>query len=691
MSERLCDSGLRTPFQLISLIYSQEVVVTAAYSALLLIALVLPLGVALLAWTEKRELHSSLRFGMSILGGANVVILVWVWCYLSGRSFVTVRQSILLIWVLSLLIVAYKATKSWINHQVSRTWVSLLVPLLVFGAASSTFYLVPRTFDGEITQRQLMGPDAIGYANASAGLLDDGSFDRLKSVAIASSGHGLLYELFDQEIKAVYMIPDKSLSVKTEFLIGSLRIGFPSLVASVTSEIGHENLLSALHVTAVMFLIVGALLIFALVRSRGASRGVALLVTFLSLININLLVGYHEGGVAQAFVYSAVASFLVAAVQSGLSRATRVFLFVFAGIQCLSSYLDMFFVLISLTLVWLTVSVIRKDWQSLERVRLSVGGLLLSVLLLAPMSLEIPRFLMRRLADARQGGWNWDSWTELSGIIGIANPYFSVPDSIPVQLLLVLIAISLYEAVRNRKSKDESHLLEPFTLALVIVSAGFYVYSRYIMDHSTYQWFKLCGTLVGPFSIPLLAITIIPKLRPDWKKTTVLLSTLALVAALTTRTSFQYVRHYFGESLALSPALIAEVSKQEVRETTSSYQVFGHYGWNELALTPFWPAMYLNRADGGVRPIPREDLPVGLMIRESDCPQWECLNGISKENLVPVGSQYMIVDLEMTGSEVRGVDVYTQWIRVNRALAKLNAPYVEGNWTDLGPRLRYKD
>lgn len=665
--------------------------VTAAHSAFLLLVLLLPLGFAVSRWIDKRKLHSSLQFGMWILGGANIVILIWVWLYLHGQTFAAVRKALLPIWILSVLMVAHKVTRSRNSIQAPRTWVVHLVPLLVFSFVASTFFLVPRTLDGQITQRQLMGPDAIGYANASAGLLEDGSFDRLKSVAIASSGHTLFYELFDQEIKAVYKIPDKSLSVKTEFLIGSLRIGFPSLVASVTSEVGRENLLAVLHVSAVIFLIAGALLIFSLICSRGASRRVALLLTSLSLININLLVGYHEGGVAQAFVYSAVASFLVAALQHELSPVTRVFLFTFAGMQCLSSYLDMFLVFIALILVWLTISVTRRDRLSFERAQLSICGMLLSLLLLAPISLELPRFFIRRLADARQGGWNWDSWTELSGVLGIANPYFSVPDSIPVQLLLVFVAIQLVEVVRNGRLKAKSHLLEPITLSLLLVCAGFYIYSRYVMNHSTYQWFKLCGVLVGPFSIPLLATSIIPRFRLERKKGFILLATLALVAILAVRTSFNYVRYYFGESLALAPALIAEVSSQEVREITSSFQVFGHYGWQELALTPFWPAMYLNRADGGVRPIPRDDLPVGLMIRESDCPQWECLAGVSKENLVPVGSQYMIIDLEMMGSDIHQLDAYTQWIQVNRALAKLNAPYVEGNWTDLGSRLRYKD
>lgn len=664
--------------------------VTATQSAILLLLIIMPLGFAASAGTIK-SMPGSLRLGLWILLGSNLVIIIWVGLYLNGKSFSTIRQILIVVWILSVL-----ATISHLCRKRALKWnlraaLAALIPLSVFAAVIACFYLVPRTYEGQITQRQLMGPDAIGYANASAGLLEDGSFDRLESVAIAASSHGLLYELFDQDIKAVYMIPDKSLSIKTEFLVGSLRIGFPSLVATVTSQLGLENILSALHVTAAIFLLAGALLLFSLTCSRGISRSISLLVISLSLINVNLLVGYHEGGVAQAFVYSAVAAFLVGAIHKELSPRIRMTFFVCAGVQVLSSYLDMFFVFLALIFVWLVVSQLRRDYESLCRGKLAAWGMLISVILLAPISLELPRFLLRRLADARQGGWNWDSWTELGGIIGISNPYFSVPDSIPVQLVLMLIGIVLFEILRDRNKVDKPYSDGSLVLSLLLVSVVFYIYSRYVMNHNTYQWFKLTGTLIGPFTIPLLAVTIATGPKLERKKVVAVSIAFALVAILGARTSIHYVRYYFGDSLALAPSLIEEISSESVRDVTSSYQVFGHYGWQEIALTPFWPAMFLNRDDGRVRPIAYEELPVGLMVRESDCPQWNCLAGVSKRNLIPVGTQYMIVDLELAGAEVRQIDTYTQWLRVNRALAVLGAPYVEGNWTDLGPQLRFKD
>lgn len=660
-------------------------------STVALLVLLTPIGIALSIIFRTKLQRIEVVVVTWLLGGSVTVISIWVWIYFRSGTIETVKQATLAIWIVSICasvfyVLGRSRTRVFRSQVVTCLAVMTSVVLVVAG-----FYIVPRTFDGQITQRRIMGPDAIGYANAVAALIEDGSFERLRSVAIASSGYNAEYELFDQDVRAVYMIPDKSLSIKAEFITGSFRVGFPGIVALVTEQLGLRHLLAVMNITAGLFLVIGAILIFGLMRSRHHSDLLSVIVAILSMTNINLLVGFHEGGVAQAFMFSATAAFLVASIQDDLSPNLRVFLYSAAYIQAISSYIDMLFVFLGVTVAWLVFAGVLRDRKSLDRVRLSIVGVCVSAIALTPQTLKLPRFLLRRFADARQGGWNWDSWTELTGVFGISNPYYdNSPDSIFAQIVLIALGVQVVWHLANKPKSNDPDQLKTYIAAVVAFAAVFYVYSRVIMDHTTYQWFKLMGTFVGPISIPLIALLFPWDAFKLQRSNLKLLLTAVSVGVLSLTVSYRFARFFFSESAYLSNSLISEIADDKVREITKQYQVFGHYGWQEVALTPFWPAQYLNRDDAGTRPIARVDLPVGLMVREPDCPQWKCLQDVPDANKIPVGSQYLIIDLDMTGSDVRLVPPYTQWIRVNRALAALNAPYVDGKWTNSGSKLRYK-
>jgi len=653
--------------------------------------LLTPIGVVLGLIFKIRFGRTELALASWLLGGSLTVISIWVWIYFRGGAFHLVTQVTHAIWIVSVGGCLFHMFRKFRITLPRSQVAACLAAITSFSLVAGSFYLVPRTLEGQITQRQFIGPDAIGYANAVAGLMEDGSFEELRNVAIASSGHGAEYELFDQDILAVYMIPDKSLSIKTEFIVGSLRIGFPGIVALVTEQLGFRHLLTTMNVTAALFLVIGAVLIYGLMRSRQYSGVLSVIVSVLAMTNISLLVGFHEGGVAQAFMFSATAAFLAASTQGDLTQRTRIFLYIAAYIQVISSYIDMVFVFLGVTVIWWIISSVLKDHNSLHRAKLSLVGAGVSAIALAPLSSKLPRFLLRRLADARQGGWNWGSWTELTGMLGISNPYYDrSPDSIVAQVVLFAMLVVVVNRWTQLPKHKDIQQVRVFTSAVATFAALFYVYSRVIMDHTTYQWFKLVGTFLGPSSIPLIAL-IIPWNAFKLQKSNLKLLLVAVsVAVLSLTVSYRFARFYFGSSLYLSNSLISEISDRKVRTVTKKYQVFGVCGWQELALTPFWPALCLDRYDGGIRPIARPDLPVGLLVRESDCRQWECLRDVAEANKIPIGDQYLIVDLALTGAEVRDVSPYIQWIRVNRALVKLGAPYVDGNWTHFGPELQFE-
>jgi hypothetical protein len=118
---------------------------------------------------------------------------------------------------------------------------------------------------GEVSQRQLVGPDSVGYTNAVSALLSRGSFSDLEDAAIAAAEVQNTTELFRND--QVYQIADKGLSVSTEFIVGAYRIGFPSLAATVTGFLGPQHLLSAMYTTVALYISLGVILMFWLIKS----------------------------------------------------------------------------------------------------------------------------------------------------------------------------------------------------------------------------------------------------------------------------------------------------------------------------------------------------------------------------------------------------------------------------------------
>jgi len=668
-----------------------EICVSAALGGALLIGLLVPIGQLIDPFVHSDRLSKIERAILWFAAGTCISITTVVWMYLLGGDWSQIRVGIFGLTFVGLGSALIRAIKYVLSRLRAGKWgtisFSQIGVLLVMATTCLAVFMLPRTFDGRVTSRQLMGPDALGYSNAAAAILEEGSFQELQTKAIQSSGYNLLYELFSWDILGVYQIPDKSLSIQTEFVVGAYRIGFPSLVAILTDVLGYRNLLTSMYVTAWIFVVATGVLLWALLKSFGYSTLISLVSALVCVTNLNLVVGFHEGGVVQAFILFASISFAVAFLLEGLSSAQRCVLFVTAFLMSISSYLDIFVVLVvSLVGIWL-VAMIRHDSTTIQRSRQGLMGLVVACLLMLPIMVRFPRFLLRRVADARQAGWVWDSWSELTGVIGISNTYMSPPDSIINQLILIGLGLIAYKAWTQRGQARDTAF--SFSLTILAVSGGFYLYTRYLMVHTNYQWFKFVGTYLGPLSL-LLLLSCLPRnsvnLRMwSWTNKCLLVATVCLALNSTA----DYARNYWGESVYVDSDVIDELSRPEVRAITSRFVVFGQYGWQEIGLTPFWPAAFLNRYDLGVRPNIPPDSPVGLVINRNACPQWVCLEKVPDENKLSLGNEYLILDLNLTGRDVMGETPYMQWRRVNQSLRLLGAPFVNKNWTDLSETLTY--
>lgn len=662
--------------------FSLPETVTIVMCLMILIVLLLPVGYV--TTQLLRVSHSNWHYKLFAVFGAGtgVVIVLWTWIYMLGGSWVTVKPVLIAVTAVS---TGYILVDIWRRRARVRSVVrwkpSRVIPTFVLLAPVVVFYLAPRTVEGEISQRQLMGPDSIGYSNAVSALLSRGSFFDLEGSAIGAAEVQNSAKLLRN--RQVYQIADKGLSVSAEFIVGAYRLGFPSLVATVTSLLNPHDLLSAMYVVVAAYIVFGAVLIQGLMRSVGFSTGSALVVAVMSAININLLVGVHEGGVAQGFMYSSLAAFLVASLGGHIDDRYRSFLYMFSMITAISSYIDMFFVYLALMVAWYCFAKTRNDADSQARIRIARRATFWSLLLMLPLSMRLPSFVVRRLADARQGGWGWDSWTELSGLLGLDDPYRSPPDSLLTQSLLVAIGIIVFTSLRRIPKPQTVRSIHSFALGFVSIGLSFYLYSRYLMGHSTYQWFKLSGTVLGPSIVVIVLLSVssgILAQRPAIRMSSVV---MAVAGVIVVATSFSYVNYYFENALRLSPKLVEEVLQPESKLLLEEFALVGAFEWEELALTPFWNAEFLNSYDNDprVNPIVKGNRPVALILRNDRCGEASCESAPERSRF-KLGTFYTIIDLGLNSQVFKAEGQEMRLARVNQALRSLDMRELDKNWID---------
>ena len=670
----------RSPFSLSELM-------TIGLSALVLATLVLPMGYVIARLIQLDAPSLNYRIFIWAALGTSAVIVVWTWVYMLGGAWATVRVVLVVPVLLSsiyfLVDVGRRLNIDFLakRHHLVRLLATSSLLLLV-----AMFYLAPRTVDGEISQRQLMGPDSVGYSNAVSALLKRGSFFDLERAALAAAEVPNTAELLGN--RQIFQIADKGLSVSAEFIVGAYRVGFPAVVASVVGGLGLEHLFSAMYLTVAFYVVIGVMLMIGLLRSAGLSHGFAAGVSTISALNLSLLVGVHEGGVAQGFVYSSLTAFLAASLDSLVNKRFRYILYLYAMIVAISSYIDLFFIYLIVTFIWYSLVRIRRDEVGCSRVRLAARATVSALLLLLPISLRLPSFLVRRLADARQAGWTWDSWTELTGILGIDNPYSSPPDSLISQLALVALAVMLYGAVKQSLQQSDSRIVHSFAIALTLFGLTFYVYSRYLMGHSTYQWFKLVGTVLGPSSVVLLSLAAAPRIVSSKSAGRLASISLSLVSVLAISASVSYLSDYFRRAERLSPNLVQEILRTETELLIGSYALVGDFEWSLFAVSPLWSAQFLNSYDNDPRinPAIADDRPVALLLRKDRCGEALCKK-VPRTRLLEVGESYFMIDLGMRSSELRvdAQDIRLQ--KVNAALKRLGLRSLEKNWKDFVPSI----
>ena len=650
----------------------------------LLLVVLLPIGFVAMKCVRIDHPDWDFRIFVWFAAGTGVVTIVWTWIYMLGGAWPMARATLVILAIVSSTSILIL---SWRRRVVAGTALQIvpirklfqLVPYLILVGVVILFYLLPRVVSGEVSQRQLVGPDSVGYTNAVSALLSRGSFSDLEDAAIAAAEVQNTTELFRND--QVYQIADKGLSVSTEFIVGAYRIGFPSLAATVTGFLGPQHLLSAMYTTVALYISLGVILMFWLIKSTGLSPGIALLASIISVININLLVGFHEGGVVQGFVYPSLGAFLAASLANGLDGRYRTFLYGFSMMSAISSYIDLFFVYLAVLILWHGFAAIRGDSSSMKRLQEARRGTTWALVLMFPLSLRLPSFALRRLADARQGGWGWDSWTELGGLLGLNNPYSSSPDSLVVQMCLIAVGVMVYVAWHQTRQVSSARTAHSFALGFFAVGFGFYLYSRYLMGHSTYQWFKLAGTVIGPAS-PIVIIFAISSFvvvrRSRTRVMQVVMTATGIIAAMT---SMSYLTVYSEKSQHLNPDFVDDILSTESVSLVEEFALVGAFDWEQLALTPFWTAEFLNpyRNDPRVNPIVRKDRPVALILRNDRCKESNCRK--VPENLrFKIGGNFTAINLGINSAELRGHGQGVRLGKVNAALQRLGMPELESSW-----------
>jgi hypothetical protein len=572
---------------------------------------------------------------------------------------------------------------------------------LVLGATVITvlfFFLLPRVVEDHVGVVFRVGPDAIGQLNAVDALLTNGSYQDLNEEILSATSAQNPDDLFNQSQPLVLESLSKSLSIKSEFIIGSLRIGYAGLTASLVSPFSRTYLPTAMYSVAALSLISTGLLLNHLIKRHVRSFVLATILALMSLINVNLLHAFHEGGVSQGFAVVALATLFFAFATPGLDRFQVAALVAICGVVTLTSYQDLFYVVIGFLIGLTIVAIFFRRSDLMQRIKVSWITVAATLVGLLPLTVRSIGALVRRAGDAGQGGWSVMRWPDAFSIYGLINVYKdsmaktdelrSVVDGLMKSLFpsleleiiaflpVVVITIARSRSHRRFRDSGEIILLSILTGLGIVLS---YFLLKYSGNGSNYVFVKLVAAL-APF-LPLLTIGLVQRRFLENSRSGSQLALLALYVMLVGYSSINYVSEYRRESLKVSQEDIRGLSSPLSRSVLSRYALVGPYRWDSVALTPFWPASIVRGAERDVEVYVPEDLEIALLVRKDQCPDWKCLSRMDQQRVIKLSPSFRVIPLDLSTSVLRRVGYSGKVLIVRGQVKQLHGPVIDGDFS----------
>jgi len=535
-------------------------------------------------------------FGFFVVPGLGMalVILAGVWLFFLDFPIYHIWKPV---FIVSGLAAAFSVFVHWgiIRNLSIRAfgqlaeWTAVCGVLFLFWGL---IFLAPIWQAGYLTTPWRTGVDQVGYAEtatflANGNLYSQAVLEFLKTTRAQSMAEA-------RELDGT--TANASISVHTNFLFISTRVGFPYLAAT------FKNWLDEDHVYRIIFLLLlfptlmlGAVFCLFLMKSTGMGLCKAAMWTFALLLNCNLINVWFEGQYAHTFSapFALLYWLLAYEVRAGrLSLKNALPLGTLALALLLSVYQELakanFLILCSLSFATI---LFRRDIAK-RFVGFFIGTHLLASVMVLPQTKIVLEAALYQLKGFKTSGWQQPQWASPIEILGFLDIYRNNPPSsyayegrselelaIHVLLAILLLTFVVY-ALTRRKIIDPWFWLFPPVFVSIIFVKNFL-----IEQLISYQYMKSYAIML-PLMF-LFFVTIINGIR--WSK-----FISPILVAVICVTGLMYIDKFRKDSFVVDEDMF------EIRDKAVAWQL-QNYGLitvgqvvREHMIMPFFPMNWLN-------------------------------------------------------------------------------------------------
>jgi hypothetical protein len=576
--------------------------------------------------------------------------VTWAWIFPLNLG---INWATVLITALSGLgwIIAYKRKAFAGVFHGPKQLVQLLLPLLITLIAA----LPACASVTQLSVAQRIGPDAIGSA-ASASLITKGvtASDLEKQIVTETGGRPIASAFIASSNTNIHSIASATYQYSGEFLIGAGRWAYAGTAAILLKVFGLNYVWQSLSSLAAFSMLVALLGIWLIVLQFSKRRIIGFLAILLVGLNCSLLYAWHEGGLGEIWSLPGFLLLCIPFIDFNNYSKVKTLLCPALGVMLiLPSYSNGIYpyAIFYAVMFFLTLFFSKKNWKSAWSS--IVTGLFLGSLGVFFSSKLLVKTVSSFVSATKQAGWPVPQSPDPASILGIVN-YFNVSSTsqilnlgrftLPIatflgELLLLLVAML---SLKHLLKTNGVVMLGAVGTLLII-----YFSNRVSNPTNNYEYWKAVSMLV-PVTVMSFVLTsseVIPADMPGGESLDIAKSpkgklmkcllTILGICVFASSVTFLFNFRSTGSTAALTSANLSESSDAKIAFQRFNVVTVNGLSGNGYFINDIAPFVNLNWVGrGGASPIAlfkdRISNPVAVLISESNCLNFRCIESLSK-------------------------------------------------------------
>lgn len=339
-----------------------------------------------------------------------------------------------------------------------------------------------------------IGPDLAGWTSAAKYFCDNNSRSGLTEAILQQTGLKSIGQAFRNPIQFqesyIGRIPSFTDQVSGEFLIGANRVGIPKLLSGYCGL--NPDLINNIVVGGMIWAtLVLCLLIIGILKLKEISPNLILLISFVSVFNINTISVLMEGGYGQFISTPFLISTLYFITKSRYREVSKPMLIAFLFF-CLNAYQDTLIILCIFLTIYLFLYQFCIRRISISSVRIDRRTLILAGVILAlnvHQIIPLKNLIFERFnSSGVVGGWDQGKIAFPINLMGVLNwlPYSSQNHSWGLGLFLVTILLSLITLYFFTRVAHDKKMILSIAVVLSFFLISFLVYRKGLNGILTY-------------------------------------------------------------------------------------------------------------------------------------------------------------------------------------------------------------